>query len=291
MEKTGKIKFPKLGAHVSTAGGLVNATENALKIGAECVQIFGSPPQSWRTRFPAAKEVAAFKAAVKNKKIGPVYLHASYLVNVASPNELVRFQSIASLAEHFKIANQLGAKGLIFHLGSALDAPREEAIAGVIAGAKEVLKKVKGPARLILENSSGGGGKIGVDLEELGKIFRGIGSKRAGVCVDTAHLFQAGQIREYSAEAIKKFLADFEKEIGLKNLPVLHVNDSKTSFDSRHDRHENLGEGYIGLAGFQNLAREEKLRDKDWILEVPGFGGEGPDKENLDILKSCFGQK
>lgn len=283
-----KIKIPRLGAHVSTAGGLAKAVQNAVKIGAQSVQIFGSSPQQWKTKFPSENEAADFKAALEKNKIGPVYLHASYLANVAGPNEVIRFQSIANLADHLKIANKLGAKGLIFHLGSAMDLPRGEAIENIIAAVKAVLEKEKGEAKLILENSSGGGGKIGVDLDELEQIFSGIGSNRVGVCVDTAHLFQAGQIKNYSPEEIEKFLDDFDEKIGLENLFVLHVNDSKTEFDSRHDRHENLGEGYIGLQAFKNLAAEERLWDKDWILEVPGFDGQGPDKKNLDILRACF---
>jgi len=128
----------------------------------------------------------------------------------------------------------------------------------------------------------------GATPEEMGMMMAGVGSARVKICVDTAHSFEAGLIEEYTPDHIKSFCERWDKQVGLENVVALHVNDSKTKFLSNHDRHENIGKGFIGLEGFKNLAKEKRLWDKAWILEVPGFANLGPDKENVDILKSLF---
>jgi deoxyribonuclease-4 len=281
--------LPKIGAHVSAAGGLYKAVENAQRIGAETIQIFGSSPRAWRGVLPSAENSKKFKLAASAARLGPVYLHASYLVNLASAKDYNREQSILSLIDHLKIAEAIGARGLIFHLGSAGEEPDPEVAAEkTVEAIKGVLRSVSGEAMLIMENSAGGGAKLGHTLSEIGDLFRRAKAKRLGVCFDTAHAFEAGLIERYDRSGISALFDEFDKEIGLKNLLVLHVNDSKTVFNSHHDRHENLGQGLIGLEGFAALAGEKRLHDKDWILEVPGFDGLGPDKKNLDILKKLL---
>lgn len=281
------MKRPNLGAHVKAAGGLYRSVENAQAIGAETIQIFGASPRQWRAKTPSKDVVLRFKEEFKNSNIQSVYLHAAYLVNLATSDKDLHKKSVENLAIHFEIANMIGAKGLVFHIGSDKGLNREEALMRVVNGMEQVLKKVSGETLLIMENSSGGGGKIGSDLFEIGKLLKMIKSKRVKICLDTAHAFEAGKIKYESAE-IKKYFDKWEKEIGIDNLVVLHANDSKTAYGSNIDRHENIGEGYIGKTGFKNLVREKRLWNKDWILEVPGFDGKGPDKKNLEILKSCF---
>ncbi len=280
--------IPKIGAHVSASGGLQKSIENALAIGAECIQIFGASPQQWVARTPREEEIKAFKRSRDEAGISSVFLHAAYLPNLASPDKDIVHKSIKNLADHLEIAKSIGADGLVFHVGSGKEAPKEEAIKSVIAGAKEVLRMVSGHVKLVMENSAGGGQKLGSTPREMGILSQGVGSERVKVCIDTAHAFEAGAIGEYSKENVKKFLDECDKEIGLENIIALHVNDSKTAFNSHHDRHENIGEGHIGLEGFKNFARERRLHDKAWILEVPGFDGKGPDAKNIEILKSCF---
>lgn len=282
------MSSPTIGAHVSTAGGLEKAFENAEIIGAKAVQIFGSSPQQWTTKIPAKETLVNF--ATKKSAAGspPVYLHAGYLVNLAGPNPINREKSIKNLAEHYQIAQSLGAEGLIFHLGSSGEEGAEKGIKNLTAGIKEVLKKVTGEARLILENSAGGGNKLGKNLKELGEIFNGVNSPRIKVCLDTAHAFEAGMTNYSSAEEVKNFFDLWDKEIGIKNIEVIHANDSKTDFGSHNDRHENIGQGKIGKTGFTNLAKEKRLHNKVWLLEVPGLDDQGPDKANIDKLKSFF---
>lgn len=282
-----KSSRPRIGAHVRTGGGLHKAIENAGRIGAECIQIFGASPQQWQVKFPSKSEALLFKKQMEEHKVGPVFLHAAYLVNLASPEAALRAKSIQSLSDHLKIADLIGAAGLIFHMGSNKGENLEEALHGTVSGMKEVLKNVPGKTLLIMENSAGGGSKLGATPEQLGYLLKKVGSQRVKVCIDTAHAFEAGIIDEYSPARVKKFLKDLDSKIGLENIVALHINDSKTPPHSHYDRHENIGEGYIGLKGFQALATEKRLHDKAWILEVPGFDGEGPDKRNIEILRSC----
>ncbi len=141
----------------------------------------------------------------------------------------------------------------------------------------------------MIENAAGGGQKIGANARDIGAILRAVKSKQLKVCFDTAHAFEAGLVDEYTPAKTKKLFDEWAREVGIKNIIALHVNDSKTAFNSHHDRHENIGEGYIGISGFRNLAKEKRLRDKAWLLEVPGFMGAGPDKKNIEILRGCFG--
>ncbi len=280
---------PKIGAHVSSAGGLHKAFERAEAIGANCIQVFGSTPRSFRVLFPNRSEVELFKKMRKESGIGPVYLHAPYLINLVTPESGLLKRSIGLLAAHFKIAEMIGAEGIIFHIGStlgklsALEAERQ-----VAAAMRTILKKIPGKSRLVIENASGGGGKVGVTPEEIGRIMKLIGSPRVKVCVDTAHAFEAGLIERYAPAEIERFTKEWSRTVGMANVVAIHANDSKTPFNSKSDRHENIGAGHIGLQGFKALAREKAWRDEPWFLEVPGFKGEGVDKKNVDILKRCF---
>ena len=280
-------KRPKIGGHVSTAGGLFNAFLNAEKIGAETIQIFGASPRQWLVSPPTNEVLAEYYRLRKESKVKSVYLHGAYLPNLASPDESIFAKSVKNLRAHFAIAVKLEAQGLIFHVGSGKETPKEEGMKQAVKAMKEILESVPGPTWLIMENSASGK-KIGAWPEEMRTMLDGIGSPRVKICLDTAHAFEAGLIEHYTPEGIKTFLDKWDKEVGLENIVALHVNDSKTVFNSHHDRHENIGQGHIGLAGFQNLAKEPRLWDKDWLLEVPGFDNMGPDKENIEILKSLF---
>jgi len=278
----------KIGAHKSTAGGLWTAIERVQDIGGNCLQIFGASPRQWYVKMPSREDTEKFKQAAKESGIGPIYLHAAYLPNLASPDAEVRKKSAKNLSEHLQIADLIGANGLIFHIGSGKELSKDKAMANVVAQCRIVLKNVPGKTELVMENSAGGGQKLGVTPAEIGQMLKKINSQRMKVCWDTAHAFEAGAIEEYTSANIKKLVDDFDQTFGLDNLVVIHANDSKTPYNSHHDRHENIGAGYIGLDGFKNLAKERRLRDKAWILETPGFDQQGPDVRNVKLLKSCF---
>lgn len=283
-----KNKILQIGAHVSAAGGLVNAVKNGKKIGARCIQIFGSSPRSFAVRIPAAAAAAEFRSALRKSGLAAVYLHAPYLVRLGSDRPGLRGLSIKNLIGHLQIAETIGAGGLIFHLGSQGDAAKKDVLDKTIAGMQAVLRAVPGKTLLVMENSSGGGTKLGSGIDDLALLLKKVKSRRVRICFDTAHAFEAGELKYGDFAAVKKYFDAWHRKIGLDNLAVVHANDSQTAFGSGSDRHENIGQGFIGLRGFQNLAKEKRLWNKPWILEVPGFRGEGPDKKNLAILNSCF---
>lgn len=277
---------PIIGAHIS--GGLSASVLGAEKIGAHAMQIFGSSPRMWRTRMPLVAEIAEYKKALAKSNVRAVYLHAAYLVNLASSSPEIYAYSMQSLIDHLKIAELIGAEGVIFHLGSTKGGTREEGFAREIAAMQKILHAVPGKAELIMENTAGGGDKIGAEIADIARILHAVKSPRVKVCFDTAHGFEAGLVETYTPVSVKKLFDEFDKELGIENIVAIHANDSKTISGSKHDQHENIGEGHIGLAGFKALAGEKRLHDKAWLLEVPGFGGEGPDAENIKILTECF---
>ena len=277
--------MPIIGAHVSAAGGAYRCFQNAKNIGAEAIQIFGASPRAWKVKQPSQEDIKKFKEEQRNTGLGPVFLHASYLVNLGTHKNPLWHGSVTNLAAHLKIAEDLGAEGLIFHIGSAKGWTKKESIERVAKGMKEVLKKVPGKAQLIMENAAGGGDKIGATVEEIGKIFKKVKSKRAKVCLDTQHAFAAGMMKEYTPKSIKAWVKECDEAFGWDNVVAMHINDSKSEHLSNHDRHENIGEGFIGRDAFKNLAANKDMKKMPWLLEVPGFEGGGPDKENINILK------
>ncbi len=293
---------PLLGAHVSAArsveagrakvAGLVNALYNGERIGAECIQIFGASPRSYAAHLPRAEDVDAFKSALLKSSIKTVYQHGAYLVNLGSADPLTLKKSIANAVMHMQIANLIGAQGVVFHVGSPNGGDRPAALDQAAEAIKDILKQVDsgqhaGPAKFIMENS-GSVKKIGGTIDDLSFIYNKVHDSRMAVCIDTAHALESGLIESYTPKNISVLLDALDAAVGLSAIPVLHANDSKTPFNSQNDKHENIGEGYIGTAGFRALAAEKRLVHTSWFLEVPGFDGLGPDKKNMDRLKECF---
>lgn len=276
--------MPKVGAHVSAAGNLALSLERALELGAECTQIFISPPQQWAQIEPSEEIAEEYKKKVLQTQISPNFIHAAYLINLASPNpEFVR-KSISWLIYSQNAAEKLGMKGTIFHIGSFKGTTEQEALNQVIKAISEILSKTDS-VDLILENSAGAGNLIGNSFQEIGEIVRRVQDQRLKVCLDTQHSFASGYGWKTKEETART-LEEFEREVGLKNLIAIHANDSKTEVSSKRDRHENIGEGFIGLEGFRNIINHPSLKEVPFILEVPGIAGSGPDKNNVEKLKS-----
>lgn len=274
----------RIGAHVSVAGGFINALKIAKEIGANTIQIFGASPVRWQAPLPDKKEALEFQETAQKMDIGPVFLHAPYLINLASPNGNLPAISRSLLQKHLEISNALGAEGVIFHIGSMGDREQDEAEKMVINSLKEILEKVS-DGNLIIENSAGAGNLVGDQLDEVGRITKSVNNKRLKFCLDTAHIFESGVIESYSVENIRKLLRDIDSFLGKDKLCVIHLNDSKTPTGSNKDRHENIGEGYIGKEGFKNMALVKEFIKLPLIMEVPGFDDNGPDKKNIDIFK------
>ncbi|HEX5480853.1 MAG TPA: deoxyribonuclease IV [Dehalococcoidia bacterium] len=278
----------KIGAHVSTAGGPATGFERAQAIGAECMQMFESAPQQWGTAKLTDEQVEAFRATHAESGIDPVFIHGKYLMNLASADDKIFRTSTSTLRSSLNIAGRIGAKGVIFHTGShkglGLDAVFEQ----ICTACQKVLDETPEETLLIFENSAGGGDTIGSKFHDLGEILRRIDNPRARVCIDTCHAFAAGYDLS-TPEGVKATLKELDKEIGAKNVAAIHCNDSKTELGAGRDLHENIGEGKIGLAGFEALLGSKELQHVPLLLEVPGYklngAGKGPDKPNVDRLK------
>ncbi len=279
----------RIGAHVSTANGFLQAVAEARRIGANTIQIFGASPVQWRAPLPEVEESEKFRDACDKADIRPVFLHAPYLINLASPKEQLGAMSRTLLEKHLEISNALSADGVIFHIGSSGTRSQKDTERKVIAALLAILEKVP-TGRLLVENSAGAGNLVGDTLEEIARILSGLDEKRAGFCYDTAHGFEAGILTDFSTKGIGDFVKRVDGSIGVERLWAIHANDSATPASSNKDRHANIGQGHIGAEGFRNLLRNKMLRKLPFILEVPGFDEEGPDKKNVQILHSLAGE-
>ena len=277
--------MPKVGAHVSAAISLELAFERAQNIGAQCVQIFISPPQRWLQTKHDDAEIKKFLDAQKNTGIGPNFIHGTYLVSLGTEKPEHLQQSIEWLVWAMNMAGKLGIRGVIFHSGSHKGAGIDSVQKQIVETLKKVLSQSPENTFLILENSAGAGGSIGRDFHELGQILKEVGDKRLKVCMDTCHTFAAGYDLR-TPLTLKDVLEEFDQEIGLENLVAIHANDSKFDLKMHKDRHENIGDGFIGREVFENLINHPALKEVPFLLEVPGFDDNGPDAENVKILKS-----
>jgi deoxyribonuclease-4 len=262
-----------IGAHISASGGLHNAPTNAQKQGCECYQFFSRPPQGGPAKKLTPDDIKKFKAVNQKLHYQSFYLHAPYFINLASNNNRIYYGAISVLREELERGSLLGVKYLITHLGSAKDLGEKESLKKVVAGLEKILDGYKGPTQFLIEMSAGSGQIIGNTFEEISAIIKNQKSaikNSLAVCFDTAHAFESGyDLRD--AKAVQKTFAHFDKTIGLKKLKLIHLNDSKTTFGSHSDRHENLGAGQIGLQGFSALIKylQKKKLDIDLILETP----------------------
>lgn len=274
----------KIGAHVSTSGMLDRCLDRACDIGAEAVQVFASGPQSWRPHAHTDDAIELLKRRAAECGIAPMFLHGIYLVNLASADPALLSRSVGSLTQYMTFSGRSGAAGVIFHVGSHKGAGFAAVLPQVAASIERVLADTPEEACLILENSAGQGGTIGSRFTELGAIIRAVGSPRVKVCLDTCHCYAAGYDLKTPA-GVDATMEEFDREVGLDRLAVVHANDSKAGLCSGLDRHENIGHGQLGEDGFRAIMSHPVFREVPFILEVPGFQRGGPDRENVAILK------
>ena len=275
----------RVGAHVSAAGGLDKAIDRAQEMGAETIQIFCSSPQGWAFKPIPEEQARAFREKAKAAAIGPSFLHGIYLVNIGSQIPENLHKGVESLINYLHVAHDIGAAGAIFHAGSHKGVGFDGIFRQAVESLRRVLDNTPEDSWLIIENSAGMGQHIGSKFSEIGRITRELASPRVKVCLDTQHCFAAGY-NVTDRAGIEAAMEEFDREVGFQHLVAVHANDSKVPFASGVDRHENLGQGYMGLEGFQVIMEHPAFRDIPFLLEVPGSDGKGPDKANLDILKA-----
>lgn len=274
-----------IGAHVSSAGGIKNSFQNAINIGAKAFQIFLSPPQRYIFKEYSTGEIEEFLVFKERYKeqIKKIYAHAIYLINLASEKENIIESSVSNLIKTLNTSALLGFNGVVVHLGSA-KISMEEGIKKVINNLKRILTETSENSFLYLENSAGAGNLIGGKIEHLKEILESIQSNRIKICIDTQHSFASGyDIVNKCDEFIDKLISYFGDQFDL-----IHLNDSKTEFNSHKDRHENIGRGKIGITAFEKILNNKCLKNHSFILEVPGFDNQGPDAENIRIVNSLI---
>ena len=277
----------RLGAHLPLGGGMVKAVDRAHEIGADALQIFADNPTAWRRRLGPPTEQAAFRTRLRDLDIGPVAIHAPYLVNLAGPDEDLFGRSVMVLASDLRAAPGFNGRYVNVHVGSHRGSGVAAGTDRLADGLALVLAEVDdGPAAamVVLENSPGSGFGLGTSVAELADIAeaaarRSVPSSRLGFCLDAAHAWAAG-IDLSDPSATDAFLAEFEARIGLDRLVMIHLNDSKSELGSHSDRHEHLGAGRIGPAGLGHLLRHPSLAHVTYYLETPGMD-EGYDAINV----------
>ena len=272
-----------IGAHVSTAGGLVRALERAEERGAESMQVFNQSPRAWRPTNYSEDDFAAFRERLAQSPVQSVYIHAVYLINVASDDPEVCRKSLTSLTHALSVGDGIGASGVVMHPGSGKGQAPGPTFKRLGKAIKAALKET-GPTPLLFENTAGAGFTIGRTFEELARVIDVSGAhERLGVCLDSCHLLASGyEVRNRAA--FKEVVDRYDEVVGLDRLRALHLNDSKTALGSNVDRHATLGDGEIGEDGLRVFLSEQRFKGLPVLLET-GPDGQGPDKDQVDIAK------
>jgi deoxyribonuclease-4 len=284
-----------IGPHLPLGNGLLKASARAVEIGATAVQIFTDNPTAWRRRSDLPAELSAFRRQLAEAGIGPLAVHAPYLVNLCGANEDFWQRSVATMANELRVAAQYGAQYVVMHIGSHRGAGRSEGIQRLAHGLAAVFELAStgvGDAdelpRLALENAAGTGDGIGTTIEDIADILAaaeaaGVLLDRLGVCLDTAHLWAAGYDISDQAGS-ERLVSRFDELIGWRRVVALHLNDSRTTLGSRLDRHEHIGAGQIGPEAMRDLLCHPWLATLPTYLETPGMDV-GYDRVNLDRVR------
>ncbi len=275
-----------LGVHISGVSNISEAPAKAAALGCNTMQIFSRSPQRWRDKFIDSVDADKFIQAGKRSKISPLVIHVPYLINLASPDPKLYEASIKAYIEDMKEAQALNADYVVTHMGSHKKTSEDAGIERFTAALNKVIKKTAGSSVMILlENTAGSGSWLGYKFAHHKRILAGLeDKKRAGICLDTAHAYAAGyDIAD--KRGLETMLDEIEGAAGLSRLKVIHLNDSRDELGSRHDRHEHIGKGHIGLAGMRRIVNHPRLRALPFILETPKTD-ERSDKMNLKTVRS-----
>jgi len=288
----------RIGIHTSIAGSYRNALESARKLGCNALQIFSASPRMWKggpARIPDA-DAAGFRARREELALGPLVVHANYLINLAASQPMLRTRSIQAFHDEIVRSISLGADFLVVHPGARGEAQPAQAVRTIIEGVKQASKRVQlGHLRILIENTAGMGSAVGARLEEVGAIVHGLNGLGVGACLDTAHLFAAGY--DISTDAgLEKTIAAIDETIGLEKVFVFHVNDSKIPLGGRVDRHAHIGEGKMKAEAFARILRHPRLGadpstglpGRVFLLETP-IEDPGDDRRNVAKLWELAG--
>jgi len=257
----------RIGAHVPTRGGLLSAIRAARECGADAIQVFISNPRAWAPPRISAKEAAAFREAWAQSGLGPMFVHAPYVVNLASPVPEFLERSIDVVRRSVVAASSIGANGYVVHAGSGGPGEPTEAFDRAVSALRAV--PAQGDCDVVVELTAGTAGSVAATFPEAARLFDAVGDDRLKLCADTCHLFAAG----YALDEPEGVAACFEElqTSGLDDrLVLIHANDAKYERGSRRDRHEQIGQGGIGVEGFFEILHRPEVRDLALVVETPG---------------------
>ena len=275
----------RLGFHISIARGFSKVIEKAQQAKCETIQLFSRNPRGWKYNPLNPDEVEQFKIKLASSDISPCFLHLPYLPNLASAKSELYTKSINSLCEDLRRAETLSIPFLIVHVGNRVTLGEEDAMGKVVRGINKSLQRISNQVIILLENTAGQGTELGSNFLHLKIILSGVeNKKRIGICLDTAHAFQAGYDLS-TRKGLDDTLSEFDRLIGIKNLHLLHLNDSKSPLASHSDRHWHIGKGHIGLEGFRNIVNHPLLNHLPGIMETPRKDLKD-DLKNMKVMKS-----
>jgi deoxyribonuclease-4 len=287
--ETAYDQMPLFGAHMSIAGGLANAFARLDRVDGHALQIFTKNQRQWFAAPLTAAEIAGFNAARKQWGDLPIGAHDSYLINLANPEKKAAARSINAFSDEIHRCAQLTIPYLIMHPGSHLGAGIPAGLATLTANLdRAIAQAASDSVTILLETTAGQGTGLGARFDELAYVLEHSRfAKQLGVCLDTCHIFAAGyDIR--TSRVYERSMREFDRKIGLDRLKFIHLNDSKKELASRVDRHEHIGQGHIGLAGFRLLVNDPRFADLPMVLETPKQKDLAADRENLAVLKKVL---
>jgi deoxyribonuclease-4 len=278
-----------LGAHMSIAGGLPKAIQRATACGCDCLQLFAKNCSQWNAKPIPAAEIANFRQALAESQLTSPVVHGSYLINLASPDDVLWHRSIAAFLEEFERAEALGIPYVVTHPGAYTAGNPDGGLARVVQALDEIHRRSQGMrVQCLLETTAGQGTSLGWQFEQLASMIGGVRTpERLGVCFDTCHVFAAGYAlgtpRDY-----RRTMTAFDKTVGLERIKAFHLNDSKRELGSRVDRHAHIGRGRIGLDAFRCLVNDSRFCRVPMYLETPKGTEDGVDLDmvNLGLLRS-----
>jgi deoxyribonuclease-4 len=266
---------------------LHTAFDRGVEVGCDCLQIFVKNQKQWSAKPLTEADVTAYREAARRTGIGPVIAHASYLINLGSPDATLWGKSVSAVVDELERCEALGIAGLVVHPGAHMGAGVDAGIARIVEGINEVHLRTRGfKTKLLLETTAGQGTALGFEIEHLGTMLhKAADPDRLGVCLDTCHLFVAGYDISNDAEYART-MDLLRREVGLGKIKCVHMNDSKTACGSRVDRHEHIGKGKIGTAGFRNVINDARLAGVPKILETPkGADARGTDLDKVNLRR------
>jgi deoxyribonuclease IV len=276
-----------IGAHVSTGGGLSKAIERAEEMRCDAIQIFNQSPRMWRPTRYTDDDFAAFREAMKASRVEVVAIHMIYLINPAAQDPEMQKKSLESLTHALRVGDAIGALGVVVHPGALKDDTRTNARTRAVKLIKEALARSES-CPIIYENTAGSPQLLGRDFDETAELIdRTGGPKRLGLCVDSCYLYATGY-DVATPEGMKDLVDEIDAKVGLQQLKLLHVNDSRDARGSNRDRHAPIGKGTIGRKGFRAFLGEPRIQGVPAVLEGPGIDGHEVARKDVQLIRRLW---